>query len=186
MDRYRILRLLSCLCVLCVGMVCGCTKVHSTYSRSLNTLHRHAEVFNFDTLRAELIWDAVLVTPDMREARLHREAELRHVTPRQARERIPPLWWGEGTLFYVNFFAPRDAKDLLSSDGYWRVELQDASGVRYSPMVIEPVLDTPLGRKLFPFGDSWSKAYLIQFPSSVDGDLQLTLYGLNATSRLKW
>ncbi|MBI2343635.1 MAG: hypothetical protein HYV02_04810 [Deltaproteobacteria bacterium] len=163
-----------------------CTEVGSSYKHSLRAWHRHAEVFDVNSLRAELLWDAVHVTPTLRDIRMDREAQLRHTSVNDVRRHIDAAWWWEGTLFYINFFAPRDAKDLLAPDGYWRLELTDGHGTPYAQGRIVEVPVTPIARKLFPFLTHWSKTYLVVFPRVGPGPLALTLYGLNATSTLRW
>lgn len=163
----------------------GCTQAGNTYRREMQRWSRHAEVFDFNSLRAELMWDAVLLTPSMRVARVEREAQLRHVNLKEAKRYIPDAWDSEGTVFYVNFFAPADSKDLLASDTYWRIELHDAAGNVYEPTAIKQVPITPIDRKLFQFLNHWSKAYILQFPVA-SGALELKAYGLNATSHLVW
>lgn len=163
----------------------SCTPIGQAYRGTLNRWSRHAEFFDLNSLRAELMWDVVLVTPDMRDARLQREAELRHISLTEAKHVIPPDWFASGTLFYINFFAPRDARDLLASDTYWRLELRDASGQNFTPQRISQVPITLVDRKLFPFLNRWSKTYLVQFPQT-DGPVTLILYGLNVVSKLRW
>lgn len=164
----------------------GCTHVGESYHHTMRRWHRHAEVFDFNSLRAELMWDAVLVTPDVREERLQREAQLRHISIEETRQYIPSAWNAPGTLFFITFFAPRDAKDLLASDGYWRLELRDGSGRVYSTPELAQIPITPMTRKLFRFIHPWAKTYVARFPVTAEGPLTLTLYGLNATSKLVW
>ena len=173
------------LVALVLGLI-GCTTVARHYRSALHKSHRHAEVFDFNSLRAELIWDAVLATPEMRAAWVEREAQLRHMGTTEVKRLGREMLDEPGTNFYINVFAPRDVKDLLSAKTYWRLELQDASGGIYAPRQIVEVPISQLDRKMFRFLNRWSKAYLVQFPETHSYPLALTLYGLNATSTLRW
>ncbi len=166
--------------------VMACSHVGEAYKHTLRRWHRHAEVFDFNSLRAELMWDAMHITPELRQVRLEREAQLRHISMHATRRYIPSAWNASGTLFFISFFAPRDVKDLLAEDGYWRLELEDGNGQTYDPLEIAQVPITPMTRKLFPFIHSWAKTYIARFPVSLPAPLTLTLYGLNATSKLSW
>lgn len=174
------------LCCVLVVLASGCTQAGRSYRTQLQDASRRAEVFDFNSLRAELVWSAVHVSDAMRDARLKREAELRHMTPQETRRFIPKLWHAHGTVFYVGFFAPRDAKALEASDAYWRVELKDSQGRVHRATRLEQTPISPLDRKLFPDLDYWSKAYFVVFPQEFEPPFSLTLYGLNATSTLQW
>lgn len=188
MDRTTRVRRAAALCLvwIVVGAAGACSHVGESYKHTLRRWHRHAEVFDFNSLRAELMWDAVLVTDELRDERLNREAQLRHISAEETRRHIPSAWYDTGTLFFINFFAPRDAKDLLSADGYWHLELRDGAGRVYAAPVIGQIPITPMTRKLFPFIHNWAKTYIARFPAGAEGPLTLTLYGLNATSKLVW
>ena len=164
----------------------GCTHISAEYRHAVHRWQRHAEVFDFTSFRAELIWDAMLLTPEVQGARLEREAQLRHLSISQTQQYIPAAWNQDGTLFFINFFAPRDAKDLLSAEGYWHLELRDAAGHTYQASDVAQIPITPMTRKLFPFIHTWAKTYVVRFPANLQGPLTLTLFGLNATSELVW
>lgn len=166
--------------------VVGCSAAQRQYRSTLREWTRKAEVFDFHSMRAELMWNVVWITPEVREARVLREAELRHVSPSEAAEHLPDDWYGTGTRFYVGFFAPRDMKEIEAADGYWRFQLKDANGGTYRALAIARQEITPLDRKLFPFLTYWSKAYVISFPEINGPPARLTLYGLNAKSTLRW
>lgn len=180
------MRFWGSLLVICSICLSACMHMDSRYAHKIKTWAKHAEVFNFDSMRAELIWDALLITDDLLMARRVKEADLRHISEQEADKWIPQAWREEGTLFYVNFFAPRDVKDLLADDSYWRVRLTDASGQEYKPLSIKQVGVSQIDRKLFPFLVKWSKAYVIRFPSVPQQGMRLKISGLNANSELRW
>lgn len=169
---------------LLAAVACSASQMH--YRATLRDWTRKAEVFDFHSMRAELMWNVVWITPEVREARVLREAELRNVSPSEAAEHLPSDWYGPGTRFYVGFFAPRDMKDLEAADGYWRFQLKDANGGSYRATAIARQEITPLDRKLFPFLTYWTKAYIVSFPEIHGPPAHLTLYGLNAKSTLRW
>jgi len=170
--------------LLLLGVV-ACLQGGDAYVRELHRWHRHGEVFDFNSMRSELIWDAVLITPEMRTARIDREAALRHMSPAQAESMLPAGWRADGLNFYVGFFAPKDVKDLLDPNSEWHVELHDASGHSQAAHIVSLNISS-VDHNLFPFLDRWARAYLVTFPSIAPHPLSLTMNGLNVTSTLVW
>lgn len=158
----------------------------SGYQQTLGRVTKSGKVYDPGTLSAKVIWKAVLVTDAMREARITREAQLRHVSPEEAARYIPEQWNGQGTVFYVDFYGPKQVNDLDRPGDYWHFELRDNAGNVYAPRGLMKEDIRPLERKLFPFLSPWSKAYLVWFPEVVGNRVALTLYGLGTSSTLKW
>lgn len=166
----------------------ACSDVSHTYSRVLHDWTRHKQAYNLNSLRAESILHAVLLTPAMREARVVREAALRGWS-REAVDRIlPPAWDASGTNFFVGLYAPKEFQKLaLAEEDYWHLELVLPSGEVVEPVGVEEVELSPVDRKLFPFLTQWSRGYFVRFAPTVDqGVLRLSLKGLNARSELVW
>lgn len=169
-----------------VGMIVAltvCTEAVASYRSVLRQHHRRGEFFNFDSMHSELVWDAVLLTPSLREARIEREAALRHLGADDA-VGLPPEWYSAQTAFYLSVFIPKEAGDLKT--GEWRLELVDSQGRRYTPDSLAEVPISGVERRLFPFITRWSKTYVVRFSTTVSPPLRLSLYGVLARSTLQW
>ncbi|MBI4238141.1 MAG: hypothetical protein HY696_06965 [Deltaproteobacteria bacterium] len=160
-----------------------CTEAMASYRKTLRQHHRRGEFFNFDSMHSELVWDAVLLTPALREARVEREAALRHLGDDEA-VGLPSEWYSTGTAFYLSVFIPKEAGDL--KNGEWRLELVDDQGRRHAPDSLSELPISGVDRRLFPFITRWSKTYIVRFPAAVSPPLRLSLYGVLARSTLQW
>lgn len=159
-----------------------------SYKRTLARWTAHAQAFSLDDLRAELIWHTALVTPELRAARVLREADLRGWSPDEVERALPLAWNWPGTTFFIGLYGPKGFERLsLNEENYWHLELAAPDGMVYEPVVIEEFPLTPLERKLFPFLNQWTRAYFVRFaPTLSAGPVELTLKGLNARSTLRW
>lgn len=166
----------------------ACSDVSHAYGRTLRDWTRHKQAYNLNSLRAESILHAVLLTPAMREARVVREAALRGWSPETVDRILPVAWDASGTNFFVGLYAPKEFQKLaLAEEDYWHLELTLPSGEVVEPIGVEEVELSPVDRKLFPFLTQWSRGFFVRFAPTVDqGVLRLSLKGLNARSELAW
>lgn len=171
-----------------VAALCaGAAAQAASYASVLRRAERHAQVYDFDLVRADVVWSAAWLTPALRDARVVREAKLRRTDEASVDAALPDAWRTSGSNFFVTLFAPRDAQgDLAAVNALWTLELQDAAGRTSAPTTITAIKPTLLDRKLFPRLTPWSKAYYVHFAASAAPPAQLTLRGPTIASTLTW
>ncbi|MBI2346841.1 MAG: hypothetical protein HYV03_08235 [Deltaproteobacteria bacterium] len=173
----------------CLSLLAGgCSTGSTTYGRTLRQWTRHQKLYDFNTLSAELIWHATLLTVPLHEARVARESAMRGWSAEEVDRALPWAWSAPGTAFMVGFYAPKEVQSLsLTEDYFWHLTLLLPTGEEVRPLSIEEVPASPLERKLFPYLHRWSRAYFIRFaPALPSGRIALRLRGLSANSTLQW
>lgn len=159
----------------------------ASYRSTIRHHHRHGEVFNFTSMRDELVWDGVWLAPAMKVAVEERAAEALHLGIGEALALLPSEWSNGGASFLLSIFVPRDIPaPLVGTKNAWHFELTDANNQHARPLSMEEVAISPLEKKLVPYITPWSRLYFVRFAGDMTPPFALTAFGVNAQSTLVW
>lgn len=161
-----------------IVMVMGVSGVaHANYRLTYNKWTRHAESFDIETAKANIIWNATYFSESYVKERNKKAAKI-------GIDSYQP----SGHEFVVQIFAPSDASLFnMTEASFWKTWLTTADGETVSPIEIMPIPTTPLSRILYPKVDRWSKLYLVRFPTvDLGKKWSLTMKAVTAQSTLSW
>lgn len=136
-------------------------------------------VYSFDTMDANLIWKATLLSDEVLDSQL---ALLKK------KKLDIKLDSHSGTSFFVSLYAKKELKDFsLDDSSTWKIYLIGADGAEIPPTRIESVTITPTETVFYPYLNRWSRAYIVEFPAiSLNEAPKLVLRSIVAESVLKW
>jgi hypothetical protein len=160
-------------------LVISLSSAEASYRSTLGNWSRSGKVYTFETLDAKLIWNATMLSAEI----LNAQNDLLIKKGLKEQEKIT------GLRFFVGLYTPKELKDFsLEENSTWKVLLYN-NGSEMQPTKIEPVTITPTEKYFYPYLNRWSRAYMIEFPTT-EADLnlnpELVLRSIVAESRLKW
>lgn len=169
-----------------MGLLCHAAYAgNARYGDVLRRHHREAQVFSFEMFAADIIWNAVWLSPEMRQSLWEREAKITE-KPAEVTSPIIRAHQVQGTQFLVNLYAPKDTDVFTVDDSsFWTATLVKGDDV-YRVIKIEPIEITPLVRRLCPFIDRWGKLYLVTFLPEIMPPFTFRMVGATAKSTLHW
>lgn len=149
------------------------------YETTLSKWTKRGADFEFDTLDAQLIWHATLISDDLLKAQ-QKLATKRGV-------KIDPLCT-DCVAFFIDMYTHSELKDFsMDKNSTWKIVLIGEDGVETSPVKIEKQTITPVETILYPHLSRWSKAYFVQFPKiNLGHNPKLTIRSIAGDSTLEW
>lgn len=167
------------------------TAIAADYRSVLKKWTRHDSVFVLDNLEARMIWNATYLSPEYRQARLSRLAELyeRSQEERRLREGEDGEEQKKFDVFFVGLYTGSSQwSDVGRNEGLWKAVLETGGGELVESLRFERIPITPVERNLYPYLDKWSQAYLLTFPKTLrEGrPFRLRMTGIPARSELVW
>lgn len=161
-----------------------------SYRSVLKAWTHQARAYTFDNLEMRVSWHATYLSPEFREARRNKLAEMQEWSDEEQNRFLQE---DEVDLrkyddFLVVLYAGSSAwPELGKETGKWRFALQQ-QGKIVRAVSIERVPITEAERTLYPYLDKWSKAYRIRFPKTIQegNPFELKMQGIPYRSQLTW
>ncbi|MBI2082884.1 MAG: hypothetical protein HYT76_04880 [Deltaproteobacteria bacterium] len=162
----------------------------SSYKSVLKKWTRGAKDYTFQDLEMRLDWKATFFSDEFRGARREKLQSVLQLTEvergeEEVKDQESNSKYDE---FFVGIYAGSNVyPDIGKNSGEWRLAI-DVGGKVVKAESIKKVHVTDLERKLYPYLNHWSHAYLVRFPKTIrEGDhFSLKMLGVPATSELTW
>lgn len=177
--------------LVCAGMIdtAGATEKtvpsYHKYTQSLRRYIKRRQEYSLETFRADLIWGALYIVPQVRNVLWQRES---WITERDARidSVILPQSKVRGTQFVVGIYAPEGTDKFdMEKDSFWQLKM-NKDGQEYDPISIEPLPNDVLEKRLIPFTHHWAKLYLVTYAGQFKPPFKLRMVGNSAKSVINW
>lgn len=168
----------------------ACATASAGYGKELRRATEKGSVYHSTDWQAELILRATFFSDAFREAFAKKHETLRYLSRPEVDRYVAEqeMRQREGWEFFLSVYTRKQYQNFSNyDDSFWKIYLITGSGERVEPVSVDLLPVTPYEKKMFPYIDRWSKAYLVVFPKVELGDeFELEMTSVVGTSRLKW
>ncbi len=159
------------------------------YRRTISKHTERGRYYSFNSLDAELVWHATILTNEVVSAQkeLLAKKKLPESFDYFSKQKDDALAAGR-PAFFVSMYVNKNLEQFsLDSGSKWIIRLITSDGVELEPVSIQSVSLSPTESIFYYYLNRWSRCYFVEFPKAdIGSDFSLEIRSAVTSSKLTW